>query len=125
MNTSSVQPKSPKIAYTVGEPAGIGAELILQLAQHDAVSDIAVIGDKALLAHRAKQLGITIPEGLAILDTPIANINCCGNAKPENVSGVMTMLNKAIDGCISGEFSAIVTGPLHKGIINELSLIHI
>lgn len=108
-----------KIAYTIGEPAGIGAELILQLAEKEALDDIVVIGDKALLAHRAQQLGMNIPKQLSILDTPIANIDCCGDAKVENVAGVMAMLNSAIDGCINNEFGAMVTGPLHKGIIND------
>ena len=44
-----------KIAYTVGEPAGIGPELILQLAQSNAVDDVVVIGDRRLLEKRAQQ----------------------------------------------------------------------
>ena len=111
-----------KIAYTVGEPAGIGAELILQLAQSHNVDDLIVIGDRRLLEKRAQQLGISVPDGLEILDTPISNIEVTGQADTANVSGVMNMLNLAIDGCLSGTYSAMVTGPLHKGVINDAGL---
>ncbi len=110
---------SPKIAYTLGEPAGIGPELILQLAQHSALDDIIVIGDHRLLEMRANKLGLDFPKNLPVLHTPIANTDCCGVADTANVSGVMSMLNRAIDGCMNGEFAAMVTGPLHKGVIND------
>ncbi len=110
---------SKKIAYTVGEPAGIGAELIIQLAQSAALDDIIVIGDRRLLETRALQLGLELPQNLPVLHTPIANIDCSGKADTANVSGVMSMLNTAIDGCMNGEFAAMVTGPLHKGVIND------
>lgn len=113
---------SPKIAYTVGEPAGIGAELIIQLAQSSALDDIIVIGDQHLLETRAKLLGLEFPKNLSLLHTPVANINCCGKADTANVGGVMSMLNRAIDGCMNGEFAAMVTGPLHKGVINDSGL---
>jgi 4-hydroxythreonine-4-phosphate dehydrogenase len=111
-----------KIAYTVGEPAGIGPELILQLAQLHAVDDLVVIGDLRLIERRAQQLGISIPSSLEIIDTPIENIELNGDADTANVNGVMTMLNLAIDGCLAGHYSAMVTGPLHKGIINDAGI---
>ncbi len=108
-----------KIAYTVGEPAGIGPELILQLAQSHSIDDIAVIGDKRLLLSRANKLDLEIPVDLEVIDTPISNLHCTGRADTANVCGVIKMLNTAIDGCLEGRFSAMVTGPLHKGIIND------
>jgi len=108
-----------KIAYTVGEPAGIGPELILQLAQSHSVGDIAVIGDKRLLLSRAEKLDLEVPIDLEVIDTPISNLDCVGKADTANVSGVIKMLNTAIDGCLAGRFSAMVTGPLHKGVIND------
>ena len=108
-----------KIAYTVGEPAGIGPELILQLAQSHPVDDLVVIGDLRLLKRRAQQLGISLPSSLEVIDTPIANIEVDGYADTANVDGVMNMLNLAIDGCLEERYSAMVTGPLHKGIIND------
>ena len=114
-NDSSTKP----IAYTLGEPAGIGADIIIQLAQSDDLSDLVLIGDEALLARRAKQLGLAIPNTLEVIAVPIARPNIDGSPHVDNVAGVMAMLNTAIDGCLAGEFSAMLTGPLHKGIIND------
>lgn len=111
------------IAYTLGEPAGIGADIILQLSQSNDLSDVVVIGDERLLALRAKQLGLSIPKSLAIKHIPINNPNVSGKPSTENVTGVLSMLNCAIDGCLSGTFSAMATGPLHKGVINEAGVI--
>lgn len=108
-----------KIAYTVGEPAGVGPELILQLAQTHDLSDVCVIGDAHLLRNRSQQLGLTWPESLDIIDIPIAKQHVCGTPHTDNVDAILTMLNRAIDGCINNEFTAMVTGPLHKGIIND------
>lgn len=114
--------RTNKIAYTVGEPAGIGPELILQLANTHNLDDLVVLSDARLLEIRAKRLGLDLPSDLEIINIPISNIDCCGHALTENVEGVIAMLNAAIDGCRSGEFSAMVTGPLHKGIINDSGL---
>jgi len=111
-----------KIAYTVGEPAGVGPELILQLAASQNLDDIVVIGDTRLLKQRADQLGLCLPASLSLIDTPIEDLNVAGKASVANVKGVINMLNIAIDGCLSGEFSAMVTGPLHKGIINDAGI---
>lgn len=114
--------QTSKIAYTVGEPAGIGPELILQLAAKQNLDDIVVIGNTRLLEQRADQLGISLPATLSIIDTPLDDFNVVGTASAANVSGVINMLDRAIDGCLSGEFSAMVTGPLHKGIINDAGI---
>jgi 4-hydroxythreonine-4-phosphate dehydrogenase len=111
-----------KIAYTIGEPAGIGPELILQLAQTQELADVAVIGDATLLRNRAKQLNISWPHSLQIIDIPMANRDVCGVPDIRNVDGVLGTLNRAIDGCLSHEFTAMVTGPLHKGIINDAGI---
>jgi len=111
--------RDKKIAYTIGEPAGIGAELILQLAQTKDLSDIAVIGDTRLLKQRAHMLDIVVPPQLEIIDIPIEKLDCCGTPYTANVGGIIEMLDTAIDGCLSNRFSAMVTGPLHKGIIND------
>ncbi len=110
-----------KIAYTVGEPAGIGPELILQLAQTDDLSDVIVIGDARLLKQRAETLGLSL-DNLAVLDTPVNDFRVCGQPDTSNVDGVINMLNRAIDGCLNHEFAAMVTGPLHKGIINDAGI---
>ena len=107
------------IAYTVGEPAGIGADIILMLAQNNDLSGITVITDKELLERRANKLGLAVPNSLSVKHIAINDPSVVGQPSTDNVSGVLAMLDTAIDGCISGEFSAMVTGPLHKGIINE------
>lgn len=121
LNKHAANSRAP-IAYTLGEPAGIGADIILQLAQNHDLSNIIALGDEELLAARAKQLGVTIPPSLPIRHIPIRNPFISGKPSTKNVSGVLNMLNTAIDGCISGEFSAMVTGPLHKGIINDAGI---
>lgn len=110
---------SKKIAYTIGEPAGIGPELILQLAQNHNLVDVCVLGDRQLLQDRAQQLGLSWPEKLHVIDLPLPRRDVCGTPHTDNVAAVLAMLNHAIDGCMSNEFSAMVTGPLHKGIIND------
>lgn len=107
------------IAYTVGEPAGIGADIILQLANTGSLPDIVVIGDQNHLSARALELGLTIPRTLRIRHTPISEPMVVGQPALKNVAGVISMLDTAIDGCKSGEYSAMVTGPLHKGVIND------
>ncbi len=107
------------IAYTLGEPAGIGPDIILQLSQCCELHDIVVIGDKHVLAERAEALGMSVPNSLNIEHVEFSGPSWVGKANKNNVQGVLTMLDVAIDGCLEGRFSAMVTGPLHKGIINE------
>lgn len=106
------------IAYTVGEPAGIGADILIQLAQSEVLEDIVVLGDRKLLIARASELGLELPNALKIEEIPMP-IAVTGTASTQNVPAVLQMLDVAIDGCVSGRFAAMVTGPLHKGIINE------
>jgi len=107
------------IAYTVGEPAGIGADILLQLAQTESLGDIVVLGDLYLLEQRAQMLGLRWPVGLQVQNTPLAQEAVAGQPDTNNVGSVLTVLDAAIDGCLNGQFSAMVTGPLHKGIIND------
>ena len=118
---SKIHNKAP-LAYTIGEPAGIGADIILQLAQHHDTSDITVIGDQNLLNKRALQLNLPIPSSLNIKHVPIEHLDLNGKPDTRNVKGVLAMLNTAIEGCQNGTFSGMVTGPLHKGIINDANI---
>lgn len=111
------------IAYTLGEPAGIGPDIILQLAQQQSLSDVVLIGDADALRLRAEALGILLPKGLAIDHVAVKKPTVCGQASVDNVPGVLAMLDRAIDGCLDGEFSAVVTGPLHKGVINDAGVV--
>ena len=117
-NNNSLNSPAP-IAYTLGEPAGIGADIILQLAEQRDLSNIVVLGDEQLLSARAKQLNLSISDSLQIKHIPVNKPFVSGKPDTDNVSGVLNMLDAAIDGCLTGEFSAMVTGPLHKGVIND------
>ena len=99
------------IAYTVGEPAGIGADIILMLAQNNDLSGITVITDKELLERRANKLGIAVPNSLLVKHVGISNPSVVGQPSTDSVSGGLARLDTAIYGCMSGEFSAMVTGP--------------
>ena len=118
------------MAYTLGEPAGIGADIIIQLVQKTALPELVCVGDKHHLQARAAQIGLPLslhdyPEmahdtkNLSVLHVPIDNIELSGKADTVNVGGVINMLDRAIDGCLGGDFSAMITGPLHKGVIND------
>ena len=118
------------IAYTIGEPAGIGADIIIQLAQDEILNDIVCIGDARVLQKRALALNLPLmlldypekpkmPGCLCVDHRPIANHSVLGEADTDNVDGVLAMLDTAIDGCLNGQFAAMVTGPLNKAVIND------
>lgn len=113
-----------KIALTLGEPAGIGIDLFLQLSQQMSYpKNLYVIVDKNLLVHRAAELKIhfQFPYSQIIhITAPV--IDCCGKPTLKNVPYVLNTLDRAINGCLQGEFAAMVTGPVQKSIINEAGM---
>ncbi len=125
------------IAITAGEPAGIGPDLCIQLAQTTLPVEWVVIADPELLRLRAQQLGITIniecydetvessllPVGtIRVVPIGCPNPAVCGLADVANVEYLLETLRLAVRGCIDGRFAAMVTGPLHKGIINDAGI---
>jgi 4-hydroxythreonine-4-phosphate dehydrogenase len=98
----------PVIALTSGEPAGIGPELCARLAREPFPARIVAIGDRALLS------GAPNVEHVA-LDRP----SVPGRLDPANGRYVLRVLDRAIAGCLSGEFDAMVTAPVQKSVINE------
>jgi 4-hydroxythreonine-4-phosphate dehydrogenase len=110
--------KTPVIAVTSGEPAGIGPDICLALAGAKFPARIVVIGDRSLLASRARQLGTGI-DGLDILHLPLNAPCATGRLGPANARYVLSLLDRALAGCRSGEFAAMVTAPVHKGVIND------
>lgn len=121
---SSIDLKSadrPVIAVTSGEPAGVGPDICLALAARDFSARIVVLGDRALLASRARQLGINI-DRLNILHVPLAVPSQPGLPDVANAPYVLALLDRALAGCQSGEFAALVTAPVHKGIINDAGI---
>ncbi len=122
---------SDRIVVTAGEPAGIGPELCLALADSPWSTKIVVIADPTMLADRAVAIGRKInlstydpnteaAEGsLQILDIPLAEPATPGNLNPANANSLLDGLRRAVEGCQSGEFAALVTAPLQKSVIND------
>ncbi|WP_199711921.1 4-hydroxythreonine-4-phosphate dehydrogenase PdxA [Alginatibacterium sediminis] len=124
----------PRIAVTPGEPSGIGPDLVLHIAQQAWPVELVVIADPRLLRERAKCLGLDIDlqlydahkpakastaGSLTVLPVAQGALSVPGQLNVENGHYVLETLKRASDGNISGEFAAVVTGPVHKGIINE------
>lgn len=123
-----------RIALTPGEPSGIGPDLILALAQQKHEAQLVALADLELLRQRAKLLGIPInlletdlsePRQLAeagelyVLPHKLKAPVTAGELNHLNSRYVLDTLQTALDGCLSKQFDAVVTAPVHKGIINE------
>jgi len=118
-----------------GEPAGIGPDLCLALVDYP--FPLVVLGDQTVLASRAKELKRDVrfteyKSGQVIEPKPgylnVLPISCpapviSGLLNPQNASYVIELLTCAAILCGRGEFSALVTAPVHKGIINEAGIV--
>jgi 4-hydroxythreonine-4-phosphate dehydrogenase len=101
----------PVIALTSGEPAGIGPELCRMLAGEDFNARVVAIGDPGLLARYPDVEPVA-------LDAPCVP----GRLDPVNARYVLRVLDRAIDGCMEGEFDAVVTAPVQKSLINDAGI---
>lgn len=123
-----------RLAITSGEPAGIGPDLCLRLAERAWPDELVVLCDQQLLATRATDIGSqvrfrTYEPNQPIQPSQIGEITVCdtkyhepvvtGVLNAANSEYVIALLDRAIAGCQSDEFAAMVTAPLHKGVINE------
>ncbi|HEV8106042.1 MAG TPA: 4-hydroxythreonine-4-phosphate dehydrogenase PdxA [Burkholderiales bacterium] len=99
------------IALTSGEPAGIGPELCVRLAAERFSARLVAIGDRALLAG--------FPE---IEHVPLAQPRVPGRLDPANSRYVLAVLERALAGCLSGEYHAMVTAPVQKSVINDAGI---
>jgi len=126
-----------RLAITTGEPAGIGVDLAVMLSQHSWDEQLVIIADPELLQQRAAELKLPLivksflpndpPQasraGEAFVLSVSLNISCqTGVLDARNASYVLSLLEAAVDGLYDGHFSALVTGPIHKGIINEAGI---
>lgn len=103
-----------RIAITTGEPAGIGPEIsVAALDAFGAGVAATLIGDRALLERHGAP-ATTALEHVA-LATPVTP----GRLDPRNARYVLATLDRAVRGCLGGEFDAVVTAPVHKGVIND------
>lgn len=126
-----------RIALTPGEPSGIGPDLVVQIAQQDFSIELVVIADKNLLQQRAQQLNSPLQiidydstknpqpkksQQLTVLHTPLTQAAIPGKLNQGNANYVIATLTRAAQGCMQKEFAALVTGPVHKGIINNAGI---
>jgi len=124
----------PRIAITTGEPAGVGPELILDLARQGWPAELVIFGDSRLLASRARALGRQIgiadwahqappsaarPGRLVVADLPLTIPVIPGRLDPRNGPWVLELLHRACVGCQQGYFDALVTAPVNKAAISD------
>jgi 4-hydroxythreonine-4-phosphate dehydrogenase len=139
LRASALQPAAPliaQIALTSGEPAGIGPDLALMLAARPALrrgARLVLVGDADMLAQRARRLGLNLSlrrcadvaacaasgTGVAVLHVPLARPARPGHLDARNAAYVLGTLDAALAGCVAGDFAAMVTAPVHKGVIND------
>jgi 4-hydroxythreonine-4-phosphate dehydrogenase len=129
-------PVNRPLAVTAGEPAGIGPELCLELARTGRSEGLVVVADPETLLVRAAMLGwndVTLrefdPAGkravhartgeLLVMAQPLPNPRVCGTPDPQNARSLLEGIKRAVAGCTSGTFAALVTAPLQKSAINE------
>ena len=130
----------PRIALTSGEPAGIGPELCLALAAQELPCELVCLADRTLLEERARTLSLPVRlreyqpaqpprpaapprrPGLLIEHRPLAAPSTAGRPDPANARYVLALLDRAIEGALAGEFDALVTAPVHKGVINDAGI---
>lgn len=139
----SAKNHAPVIAVTTGEPAGIGPELCLQLAALQDASfpgaRIVLIGDAGLLAARSPHPFHLIPyrvqstpggpgahalnsSAFELLHVGLRAPSAAGRLDPANSPYVLELLERALSGCASGEFAAMVTAPVSKAVINDAGI---
>ena len=126
-----------RIAVTPGEPAGIGPELLIQLAQQGCAYELVAFADPELLKQRAELLGLRLnlkkfepsqaptplPAGeLCIYPVELSKPSRAGTLDFSNANYVLACLDAAIDNCKTNQCQALVTGPVQKSVINDAGI---
>ena len=126
-----------RIAITPGEPAGIGPDICLEIAQQEFSHELVFIADIELLHERNRLLGTNIDihhvdvnrspipqraNSLNVHHIPLVEKNILGQLNKNNASYVLACLDQAVEGCLINHYDALVTGPLHKGVINDAGI---
>lgn len=132
----------PRIVITAGEPAGIGPDLCVMLAHKALAANIVIIADHMMLQQRASQLGIALKiipfvetesqphhgdGSLIVLHLPLAETVIAGKLNANNSHYVLETLKTAASNCATAKnqtkmFDAMVTAPVHKGVINDAGI---
>ena len=120
------------LVISAGEPAGIGPDLCIELA--DELHGSVIVADPDQLHVRARKLSRNLeialydagknaqPGTICVLPIDFANKTVCGTTDPANAGAILDGLSAAVDGCLRGEFSALVTGPVQKSAINDAGI---
>ena len=125
-----------RLALTAGEPAGIGPELLVRLAQMDWAAELVAIADGGQLLAAATALGLPltftdynadVPQAhragrLTLIDVPNKVAVTPGKLDPANAAAVVDMLTRAAIGAESGAFQGIVTAPVQKSVLNDAGI---
>lgn len=124
----------PRLAISPGEPAGIGPDLCALLARRPHGAELVAVADPELLAQRARALGLELtlepldptappqpqaPGRLKVLPVALGAPVTPGKLDTANATYVLEALSRCVTGCQDGTFAGLVTGPVHKGVINE------
>ncbi|QIL21800.1 4-hydroxythreonine-4-phosphate dehydrogenase PdxA [Thermomonas sp. HDW16] len=120
----------PRLALVPGEPAGIGPELVVRAVQQDFDVELVIFGDAAALQRAATTLSLPIelhrasqtpasPRSIEIVDIPHPAEAVFGSPDPRNAASVIEALTRAARACMDGDCDGLVTGPVHKGIVND------
>ncbi len=116
------------LAITPGEPAGIGPDLLIALAQNERPADWVALADPDMLRQRARLLGYPLAirssstgrsGELQVEPVPLARKAVPGQLHPANSKSVLDSLRAAVEGCLSGRYAGMVTGPVQKSAIND------
>ena len=122
------------LALTPGEPGGVGVDIAIRICQSEREVPLVLFTDETLVAARAETLGLPIEidsySGVATLDAQKVSVMHCpmagrfepGQLDAANVPGLLSALEAAIDGCLSGTFGGLVTGPMQKSIVNDAGI---
>lgn len=121
--------KPVRIAITAGEPAGIGPDLCAGLSARSD-TELVIIADPAVLKTRSSFQHSafktfdpdTAIAGVSILPLSTVTPSVAGTLDPANADYVLESIRTAVDGCSTGLFDAMVTGPVHKGVINDAGI---
>ncbi len=119
-----MRPYRPVIAITPGEPAGVGPELVAAVANDFPEAQLVAVADPGLMEQagaptRPFSAQAAHDEGLMLQPVALPHKAVPGQLNPGNAHYVLETLRIAANGCMQGLFDAMVTGPVHKGVINE------
>jgi len=127
----------PVLALTPGEPAGIGPDLCLQTVTGISKARLIIFADPGLLEQRCQLLGIEpqinqltlkeihtnyVPGAVNVIPVDLMVKAQPGVLNKDNASYVLKTLKAAVKACTSGYCDALVTAPVHKGIINDAGI---